>query len=510
MIFKRIIILIFLVIALFFGFSQTKGDEVAFLKSIKLYFLPQDYYILEKIGLSEKRINKITLYDYEPIAEKIVTYLENNGYPFAKVSLSTFFNNDSTLSYNVNIEKNKFVLIDSVVLKGNAKLRPSFLWPYLGLRKKTAYSEKKIQQIGKKISSLAFVTEIQQSGISFTEDKALLYLYLDKRKTNRFDGYIGLQPESSSNGKFSLIGNVSLTLQNVFRVGESISLSWHSSEKYSQFLSINTQFPYLFYTKFGISAAFELDKRDTSFLNLNFTTGISYRLNYDCAITPFFSYYKSQILGKNKVLTNSSFVACNKIMYGLSGIYSNLDYIFNPRKGVEVYVEASAGTKKIDYDEFLSEAIYDKERKQTSYSLQGKIVGYIPFFKNLTLVLRTRAGSFLGGTLYNNELYKIGGVDFIRGFNSNELLASTFLIYSSELRYLFANNSNVHFFFDGAVYERNCHNDYLFDSPLGFGLGVDVGVKSGIFYFEYALPRQRGNKISLKTGKIHFGIKAMF
>ena len=125
-------------------------------------------------------------------------------------------------------------------------------------------------------------------------------------------------------------------------------------------------------------------------------------------------------------------------------------------------------------------------------------------------MLRTQAGSMLTGPHYRNEMFKIGGEGQIRGFTENELYASTYLLYTAELRYLFGRNSDVHLFFDGGTYEQQGYYNYLFDTPFGFGLGVNVGVRSGVFYFEYALPRQRNNPISLKTGKIHFGVKVSF
>ena len=126
------------------------------------------------------------------------------------------------------------------------------------------------------------------------------------------------------------------------------------------------------------------------------------------------------------------------------------------------------------------------------------------------MILKTQAGSLLRGPHYLNEMFKIGGEGQIRGFTENELLASTYLLYSAELRYQFGRNNDVHLFFDGGTYEQQGYSNYLFDNPFGFGLGVNIGVRSGTFYFDYALPRQRGNKISFKTGKIHFGVKVKF
>jgi outer membrane protein assembly factor BamA len=199
------------------------------------------------------------------------------------------------------------------------------------------------------------------------------------------------------------------------------------------------------------------------------------------------------------------------ILYGLSLQVRLLDNPYQPRLGFELYADAAAGRRTLQPNRHSNEPTPSYlNLVKTSYRLMGGVTGYIPFYKQLVLALRTQGGSMLAGPHYRNEMFKIGGVDQIRGFTENELYASTYLLYSAELRYLFGRNSDVHAFFDGGVYEQRSYYNYLFDTPFGFGLGVNVGVRSGVFYFEYALPRQRGNHISLKTGKIHFGVKVSF
>ncbi len=492
------------VLTFFVCFSQTNSDERAFLRNMSLRCDSSGQSILQKAGYSQNSIRNLSLYDYEELSQKVISYLENRGYPFADVSIQTSWTNDTIPVYNLVVNKNRFVTVDSMVVKGSSKIRQSFLCPYLGIRRKSAYNERVVSRISRRLNALPFVAEAQPSGLSFENDKTVLYLYLDKRKTNRFDGYIGFQPVSTLSGRLSVTGELSLDLQNLFNVGESFSARWYSSERYSQFLSLNVDFPYLFYTRFGVDANFSLDKHDTSYLNLDYGFGIPYHFFEDCSLRPFFKYSKSQTLGNKEDIVSSMYVGFRTLRYGLTLNVSYLDYKYNPRKGFEVMLEASAGNRVIDADANVGDV------RGTNYQLRSRVVGYIPVYKMFTVVLRAQAGTIGGGKSYQNEMYRIGGEQLIRGFSQNELLATTYLLYSAELRYLFGRNSDFHLFFDGGSYERFAHGGYLQDSPFGFGLGVNVGVRSGIFYFEYALPRQRGNHLSLKTGKVHFGVKALF
>ncbi len=199
------------------------------------------------------------------------------------------------------------------------------------------------------------------------------------------------------------------------------------------------------------------------------------------------------------------------ILYGLGLRIKQVDFPYQPTRGFDLVADMAAGRRTLEPGLSVDESeLESMELVKTSYRITGGITGYIPIYKQFILMLRTQGGSMLAGPHYRNEMFKIGGEGKIRGFTENELYASTYLLYAAELRYLFDRNSDVHVFFDGGVYEQQGYNNYLFDTPFGFGLGVNVGVRSGVFYFEYALPRQMGNKISFKTGKIHFGVRVGF
>ncbi len=455
----------------------------------------------------------LSLENYPEKAEQILTELENHGYPFASVSLRSADPTNGDMTPVMVIDSNRFVTFDSIVIKGNVKLSKGFLYPYLGLKRGMPYCEQTMRQVQQKLEELPFATIIRDPGISFENDKAYLYVYLDKRNTNQFDGYIGIVPIDEETGKISVQGDLSLSLQNLFRIGEQISIHWYSSERYSQHLNLSVRFPYLFKTRFGISGRFFLDKQDTSYITLNYHIGIPYAFINNSYIEPYFDHSGSNILNPDLLNfeSDSGYIDYRKSLYGLKVHYRKLDYLFNPRKGVDLSVDLSAGRRTIRENSHVDASLYDQlQMQKTTYRITGTVCGFIPIGRHFVLVPRLQAGSLLSGPHYQNELFKIGGEEYLRGFNANDLIASTYLLYSAEFRYLFGRRSYAHLFFDGGTYEQQVPDRYLKDNPFGFGLGVNLAVKSGIFYLEYALGRQMKNPISLKTGVIHFGIKVDF
>lgn len=451
----------------------------------------------------------VRMEDYQKESEKALRNLENKGYPFATTTLQCA-DVHQDMSTVMLIDTNQFITFDSIVLKGDVKLSKGFLYPYLGLRRGTAYNESLMQQVNRKLTELSCATVIRDAEVSFVEDKAYLYVYLDSKRVNQFDGYIGIIPTNEITGKMAVNGELTLALQNVFKQGESIGLHWYSSEHSSQHLNLSVKFPYLFKTRFGIRGDFLLDKQDTSFLTLNYHIGLPYSFVNNSYIEPYFDYSSSIVLDSN-LRGNMRDTICRdyqKSLYGLKVHYRKLDYLYNPRKGIDLQGDISVGRRKFTDVNKLENS--NSESPEATYRVYASAQGYIPIGQHLVITPKVQFGTPVSGTVYYNELRKIGGIGGIRGFNPNDIAASTFLLYSAELRYLFGKKSYANLFFDGGTYEQNMPDYYRKDSPFGFGAGIHLAVKSGIFYLEYALGRQLGNPIQLKTGKIHFGVQVEF
>ena len=178
---------------------------------------------------------KVPASDYPALAERLVTRMENDGYPFAAVSLSPLTEPDSDgVVSTLTVEAGPLVRYDSVIVKGSLKLRPRFLQAFLNWRPRRKYMERNACRIAQKMSALPYAEITREPGVEFVGDKAYLYLFADKRKVNRFDGYLGLVPVSETTGRVMFTGEVNLMLQNVFKIGETLELRWQAPEKYSQ------------------------------------------------------------------------------------------------------------------------------------------------------------------------------------------------------------------------------------------------------------------------------------
>ena len=169
------------------------------------------------------------------------------------------------------------------------------------------------------------------------------------------------------------------------------------------------------------------------------------------------------------------------------------------------------GSKTLKENADINPELYEGVAlNSTLYRLQLNADFFIPVFRKSTLLLANKSGFLENKNLFENELYRIGGLKTLRGFDEESIAASVYAIFSLEFRYLFDLNSYLHFFVDGAYYEQPTSLAYISDWPYGFGAGVNFETRAGIFSLTYALGQREGQPLQFKSAKIHFGLTAIF
>lgn len=449
------------------------------------------------------------------LSEDILGYCENNGYPFASVKLdSVEISHQGEISASLLLELNQKVSIDTIIIKGNSKLHRKFIRNYFNIKPGDLYDESKVARIEGKLRDLPFVNILRPYEIVFTDDKASLVLYIDKKKASQFDGILGIAPNDQTTGKLMITGDVKLKLMSAFNRGELIDFNWRKLEAQTQDLKFHFNFPFLFASPFGIDYQLHLFKKDTSYLTLSNNIGIQVLFRGYNHVKAFYENRKSNLLsteGLEYATTLPEYADVNTSLYGVGIDYRRLDYFFNPRKGFYIDLSSGIGSKKIKKNANVNQALYDSiPLSSTLYRLEVDAGWFIPLFKNSTILIGNKSGFLDNKNLFENELFRIGGLKTLRGFDEESLTASIFSIFTLEYRFLFDENSFFQVFLDAAWYERNSTSYYLRDTPFGFGIGVNFETKAGIFALSYAMGQSESQQLQFKSAKIHFGLTAKF
>jgi len=471
--------------------------------------------VLSEIGFREKLYSDkpVSYKNVKRVQEKLITYYENNGYPFASVKLDSIVIKEGSIAAVLKLNKNSEIKIDSVVINGNAQIASVYIHNYLGIKPGSLYNESQLKKVNTRIAELPFLKSAKPASVIFTDKFNKLILNIEKKRASQFDGVIGILPDNIT-GKILFTGDVRLKLQNGLGRGELIDLNWRRLQTQTQDLKARLVYPFILRSPFGLDYNFKLYKKDTTFLDVNQNIGVQYLLIGGNYLKVFYNNKTSTLLstkGLEYVTTLPTNADVSTNMYGLGLRYERLDYRLNPRKGFTVLVNASAGTKKIKKNDNLNPVVYEKIKLTSALynaDFEGSI--FLPIADRSTIKVGAQAAFIYGEATFQNELYRIGGLKTLRGFDEESIYASTFSILTLEYRFILEQNSYLYVFGDGAWYENNEVTQYINDTPFGFGAGISFETKAGIFSINYALGKQFSNPIELRSGKIHFGIVNYF
>jgi outer membrane protein assembly factor BamA len=462
-------------------------------------------FIRKRSRISEKLLlnSPITPREFQATLEKIQDVYLNNGFPFSKISLENQSIENDVLNANIDIERGPLVQWTKIHIKGDSSVSLKYITNLIGVQINDIYDLKQLRTISNKILQVPFIEEIKPHEILFTPDGCELFLYLKSVPISSFNGIVGLQPDPLSD-KLSITGELNLKLLNVLKRGELLDIKWQSIRDQTQSLTSHLNYPFLFNTPFGIDGSFDLYKRDTSFLELNSTIGVQYFLNQGNYLKLYYQNISSSILegGQNNPLF-SKLGNVNTNSYGISYVSNRVDYLPNPTKGFNLKIGSSVGSRKSQLN--------DSSSVIRSSTFRGIINAewFIPLHKRHVLRFGNVTEFYSADEIFENEVYRFGGLGAQRGFNEDELFASTRTTGVIEYRFLLDKNSHVFAFADQTWYENNTAQ-YYSDAPLGFGVGFSFRTNFGVFSISYALGKQQNNPILLSNSKIHFGYIAYF
>lgn len=490
--------------------------------------------ILQAVGWREKTFSDKPM-DFSQVAdwqEKIVTYLENNGHPFAKVFLDSLHVDSGKATAQLKVEKGPFYHIDSIRVFGTAKISNEFLQRYLEIRNGAMFSKEKLLRISKRMRELTYLEEESPAKLVWLGSGSILDMYLKQKKSSQVNVLVGFLPNTDqlSTKKLLITGEANLHLNNALGAGETIGLNWQQLQVKSPRLNIIYQHPYLFNTAVGLDFSFDMFRKDSTFLNINFQLGARYALNVNQSGKLFVQQFQTIVSGvdKNFILQNYSLpneADVSSTNLGIDYEYNNTNYRLNPTKGNEFRVIASAGTKKVKKNSEVLElkdpgnpsfdfgTLYDTIKLKTyQFRVRVSAAKYFPIGRQnrSTFKAALNGGIFQSANIFKNELFQIGGYKLLRGFDEESQYLSQFLVATAEYRYLIGQNSFFYGFTDGGWGRNNSQNTDLSYTYFGTGLGLAFETKVGIFNLAWAVGKRSDLPFSLRQSKIHFGFVNYF
>jgi hypothetical protein len=419
---------------------------------------------------------KIPFQQTENYLNQKVIDAEKQGYVLSKINLKNIDRKDSVIYAELNFETEKKRSINSIIINyTNSNQKEIFPKGHLKqLNRKylnKIITRQTVQRLHADLNDYDFVSQTKYPEILFTNDSTKIFTYLEKRKANTFDGYIGFT--NSDSKKITLNGYLDITLQNTLRAGEQFSLYWKNNGNQQTTFDTKLEIPYVFKTPLGIKAQLNIFKQDSTFQNSKTEIDLGYYINYNTKV--FAGYQTTE--SSNIQNINSTFLSDFKNSYFISSfLYRKSDYnnLLMPLKAV---AELSVGTGKRKLSKQPEE---NPNQNQTYFTIDLSYnfeVNSKSFFH-----LSSKNYYLKSDTYLTNELIRFGGINSVRGFLENSLQANFIGSLLTEYRYLVSRNLYIHSITDYLIYQDQTrkNNPEKTEKLVGIGGGISILTTNGL------------------------------
>ncbi|MCS5490654.1 POTRA domain-containing protein [Algoriphagus limi] len=467
--------------------------------------LSEDLVMIPSDPLSFTEVNQIFI----DVLEKA----ENTGFPFAYVRLDSLERVEEGLRANLKLNLGPQISWDTLQIEGNSVTKGNYLQRLSRLEIGTPFSQKELEQATKRIGRSPYFRLASPPQINFRLQKASPVFQLSDRNSNVLDGILGVLPNENQPGKVLITGQLDLELYHLGGKGRDVSVHWQRFNELTQRLELEVKESFVFGSGLDVSGEFSLLKQDTSFINRR----IGVHFGYQSKGPLYFDFFLRRQAGD--LISTTAYSEVTELPetadfrwseYGLHVTLDLLDDVIAPRKGAKIELGLSAGNKEILQNTGIPEEAYQGlDLRTPQYSIAGKVEKHFYLKRNWGIYWGAAAGLIRNENLLQNDLYRLGGLQSIRGFNENFFFARDYFYMNLEPRLFFGENSFLFLFSDLGLLE----NPYFADSieqAFSFGSGISFETDSGVFRFVYAVGKTKEQPLSLQFSKIHFGYLVRF
>jgi outer membrane protein assembly factor BamA len=461
--------------------------------------------------------------DWAALQERILTEAENQGYPFATVGLDSVRLDGQDIAGRVVLKRGPAIIFDSIQIIGSSRTKKRFLTKYLQIFPGTPYSQQRVDAAAVLLRQLPYVRLRAEPEVRFARGRARVYLLLDERSSNQFDAIVGLLPNTGTTGGLQFTGDVNINLRNLRGGGKQIGLQWRKVDALTQSLDGNYLHPNFFGSPLEVGATFNLYRQTGAFLTIRPRVQVTYPMARAGRLTFFAEQRSSRLLldSLGYVSVNSqnalpAYLDSEANSYGLAYARTNLDDLYFPHRGSFATVQGGAGTKTIRQNANIGEALYGGVAlRTTQYTFSARVERYWALGRQSVVLARVRGEGLFNQQFFLNDLFRLGGLNSLRGFSENQFYTNAYGVGTLEFRQFTGPEGYVFVFADQAVlqaYQSDLALGRSVDQPTGLGAGISFRTAAGLFQFVYSVGRSSfaGQQLGLSSSKIHFGLTSRF
>ncbi len=417
----------------------------------------------------------------------------DEGFAFSRVKAKYLGIKNEIPQVEISVNKNEQRKIDGFVFRGYDKLPKRFVKNLEKEYKGKPYDAKQLTTINKQLQNHPFLTLEKPPQTLFTKDSTQIFLFTQKRKSNTFDGVLGFG--NSKTNKITFNGSFDVNLKNMFNGFETISLFWQRTPERGQNFDLQTDIPYLFKSNIGFNANVNIYRQDSTYANAKLLPAVYFHISEKQKIGLRGNFEKSTV---KDYYTPAANFSRNGV-----GIWYEL---FSPSSE-----EIFQNDMKLRVETDFLKSKYDDKTQENNNQLKYFVAGEKNFHIKGNHYLNVKAESAMlstKGMLSENEIFRIGGWNSLRGFNERSILANFYAFTGAEYRYLI----NPGVFVDVFGQLAQIENKTLDVKPkfYSFGLGFNYILPIGLMTLQISNGNEMNSAFHFKDTKIHWGILTKF
>jgi hemolysin activation/secretion protein len=272
-------------------------------------------------------------------------------------------------------------------------------------------------------------------------------------------------------------------LRNILNKGERFNLLWNSFGNERQEFSIASKIPYIFNSKLSPELNFSIYKQDSTFLNTKFNSNLQYQIKSNASLFVSFTQENSErltnVASENIETFTSAFLGFGyQYTIPKNDLFRNNLFFLN--------INPSFGKRKSENNSFRQ------------IKLESTLSYLLDISNRSSIYLKNKTGLLNSESYIENELFRIGGNNSIRGFNEQSIFVKDYVIQNIEYRYLLSNDSFIYSITDLALIRTTTTIEKL----MGLGIGYLFNTNNSQINISTTIGTDSKNPINFKNTQL--------
>lgn len=430
--------------------------------------------------------------------ERLLARYSEKGYAFAEIRPSGLRRTDSShIAVTLRVREGRIAHLVRVVATGILETDSDVVAREFLIRSSPPLSRELLD---------AGVLRLRQSGLFTTVSEPQLFrvndssvgitLSLQEARTTNIDGVLGYAPNPASGTSAYINGFLDLAFRNIGGTARSARLRYERLTPNTSDLAAAYTEPWL--AAWPVDAQLTLGRHDEDSLFVATHAELSATLHSIASVSiAGTASYDGITPGRSEIVRES-----HTVSGGITFSIDDRDDRYAPHTGYAILLGATFGSKSAT--DTLGYTTIAAIR-----SLAGSAEAVVPIGgAPLVGVVRATAREVTSDALDLSDLYRLGGINSLRGYREASFVASRYVIATIEPRFMMSSRSYFGAFVDIGGLEQVAYEDIAGRKWSAVGYGISMLFDTQIGYVQGAIALARG--VPLDAAVLHLGLRTAF